>query len=159
MAAGDIYIFAGFHEKLADGTITMDLDSTTVKLALFRASLTAAIGAGLSYYGSATAQEVTASSGAAYPTAGVALTTASVTTSSSFIYYRASNVTFAQDASGFTNARWGLLYLEKSTPGTSPVMGLLDLGSAQSNVSAALNINWATGRKILKISGTAMPAL
>jgi hypothetical protein len=48
------------------------------------------------------------------------------------------DVTVAQDASGFTNARWGIIY--NNTDVNKRAVGYLDLGSDRSIVGGSLTI-------------------
>jgi hypothetical protein len=48
------------------------------------------------------------------------------------------DVTVAQDASGFTNGRWGIIY--NNTDANKRAIGYLDLGSDRSIVGGSLTI-------------------
>lgn len=53
------------------------------------------------------------------------------------------NVSIAQDAGGFTNARWGVFY--NDTQAAKKCLAYVDLGSDRSIVTGPLAINWAAG--------------
>ena len=130
MAAGDFFPTLRFREMLLDGTVGgLDWLSATIHLALMKASLTAYVDnshlADLSYYGSVTAEEATVDGAAG----GKLLTTKSVTLSSSFVILKAGASTFSSTSSGGTTARWAILFRNTGTPATSPIIGILDLGS------------------------------
>ena len=48
------------------------------------------------------------------------------------------DITLAQDASGFTNGRWGIVY--NNTDANKRAVGFLDLGSDRSLVAGSLTI-------------------
>jgi hypothetical protein len=49
-------------------------------------------------------------------------------------------VSLAQDASGFTNGRWGILY--NDTAAGKQALAYVDLGSDRSLVTGPLTIDW-----------------
>jgi hypothetical protein len=54
---------------------------------------------------------------------------------------RALQVTIAQDAAGFTNARWGIIY--NNTNAAKQAIGFIDLGADRSIVSGSLTLDWS----------------
>lgn len=54
--------------------------------------------------------------------------------------FDAEDITFAQDASGFTDARWGILY--NDTIDGDLAIGFLDLGGDVSEVDGPVTISW-----------------
>jgi hypothetical protein len=50
-------------------------------------------------------------------------------------------VTVNQDGSGFTNARWGIIY--NDTAAGKQAVGFVDLGSDRSIQGGALTIDWS----------------
>jgi hypothetical protein len=50
-------------------------------------------------------------------------------------------VTIAQDAAGFTNARWGIIY--NNTDANKRAIAFIDLGSDRSIVSGSLTLDWS----------------
>lgn len=54
------------------------------------------------------------------------------------------SVTWAQSATGFSNARYAVLYKDTGVDGTSPLIGYIDLVSSQGNVAGDLIINWSS---------------
>lgn len=69
-------------------------------------------------------------------------TLASVTWSlvSGIATLRANIITLAQDASGFTNGRWGIIYNDTDTG--KRALAFVDFGSDRSLVAGALTIDW-----------------
>lgn len=53
---------------------------------------------------------------------------------------RADAITLNQDASGFTNARWGIIY--NDTAAGKQVLAYIDLGTDRSIVSGSLTLDW-----------------
>jgi len=164
MSSGDLWPTLRYREMLMDGTVTMDWDSLTIHLALMKASLTAHVDnshlADLSFYGSITAQECLIDAAAG----GKLLTSLSVTLSSSFVILKhgdASTFVASSTSTGDT-ARFAVLYHNTATPATSPIIAILDLGSARALTGASnstpLTI-YFTNNKVLKFSGTGTPAL
>ena len=160
MASGDLWPTLRFREMMVDGTIGgLDWLSATIKLALMKASLTAYVDnshlADLSYYGSITAEEALVDGAAG----GNLLTARSVTTSLSFAIMKCGPVTFSSTSTGAT-ARWGILYRDTGTAATSPIIAILDLGSARALTGASnstpLTVTFSSS-KVLKFSGTGTP--
>jgi hypothetical protein len=54
---------------------------------------------------------------------------------------RADAVVLAQDASGFTNGRWGIIY--NDTDANKRAIAFVDLGSDRSLVTGSLTIDWS----------------
>lgn len=152
MAAGDVNAFLQYVRDQLDGaTAAVDWDTDTLKLALFGVTATVTtIDAGQRFYGSFTAHEVT---GTGYSAGGVALAGRSVSVSGSYAMQLADPVTFTSNATGFTGARWGLIFKDTGTPGTSPLLHRLDLGTVRSNQGGDFIVNWAgTGNnKVQKV--------
>lgn len=155
MAAGDVTKFLNALLNEQNGTAPIDWDTDTIKLALFGVTATVTtIDTSQSFYTSFTAYEVT---GTGYTAGGVSLAGKSVSVSGSYVILMGSPVTFTANASGFTGARWGLLYKDSGAPTTSPLKARLDLGTTRSNQGGDLVINWAgTGtNKVLKAKWSA----
>ena len=164
MSSGDLWPTLRYREMLMDGTVTMDWNSQTIYLALMKASLTAHVDANhiadLSFYESISA-ECALIDGAG---GGKALTSLSVTLSSSFVVLKhgdASTFVASSTSTGDT-ARFAVLYHNTGTSSTSPIIAILDLGSARALTGASnstpLTI-YFTNNKVLKFSGTGTPAL
>lgn len=143
MAVGDITWFrAGL---LAVGTKLIDLNADTIKLGLVKSAANSGIdptntladprwGAG----GTTNLSSSQVATGTSYTTGGPSLTTKTFALQSNVPTLRADIVTIAQDAAGFTNARWGILYESVTTR----AIAFVDLGSDRSVVGGALTIDW-----------------
>lgn len=151
MAAGDINVVTPFMlgqlRGHASGGFPVDFDTDTIKLMLLTASFDGAE-VGHSFVGSITANQVTA--GTAYVAGGPTVTSITVSLSSTIISIFAGNITIAQDASGFAAARWGVFYKEKAAASLtdSPIIAVLDLGTARTNTTGALTINFTNGEMV-----------
>lgn len=148
MAAGDILIVTPFMlgqmRGHASGGFPVDMDNDTIKLMLLTASFDG-LKTGHSFVGSLTAFQVTA--GTAYTAGGPTITSMTVSFSGTIVSIFAGNITIASDAAGFAAARWGVFYKEKASASLtdSPVIAVLDLGSARTNTTGALTINFTNG--------------
>jgi hypothetical protein len=148
MAAGDIKFFAQALHDL--GNKIHDLDTDVLKLALITDSafaggtnhLTNSQVAAPHYGGTGTTNLATnaVATGTAW-TAPVTLANKTWTLVSNAPIFRADNpATIAQDAGGFTNARWGVIYNDSTA--AKQAIALVDLGSNRSLVSGSLAIDW-----------------
>ena len=105
--AGEIYLFNIAKEWEGDGTL--DMDGHTFKAALVTSSVTPAASTAAPCWGAGgttnlATNEVTP--GGNYSAGGVALTTVTWAESGGTVTFDSDNVTWAQDASNPTNARW-----------------------------------------------------
>jgi hypothetical protein len=121
----------------------LDFDSgTTLKLALVTSSYTPNR-ATHDFWDDVVANEV---SGTNYPAGGVALTTKTLTISNNILTFDADDITINQDAGGFTNARYAILY--NDDPGgdaSSRLVAYNDLVSDRGNVSNNLLLQFTNG--------------
>jgi len=151
MAAGDVLVATPFMlgqmRGHASGGFPVDFDTDTIKLMLLTAAFDGAK-TGHSFVGSLTSMQVTA--GTAYTAGGPTVTSITVSFSGTIISIFGGNITIASDAAGFAAARWGVLYKEKNSASLtdSPVVAVVDLGSARTNVTGAVTINFTTGEMI-----------
>jgi hypothetical protein len=154
MAVGDITWFrAGL---LALGTKLINLSADTIKLGLIKSAANSGIdptniladprwGAG----GTTNLATSQVNTGTSYVTGGPTLTTKTFDLQANVPTMRADIVTIAQDASGFTNARWGILYESV----TLRALAFIDLGTDRSVVGGELKIDWSgASNDILTIS-------
>lgn len=153
MATGDVTVFNQFTEDL--GEEIHNFENDTIKLALITNGVTPGAndatpqwgaGSGVDYDGN----EVVNTGGytAGGETVPVTFTrTAAVTT----LDDNSGNVALAQNASGFTNAYWGILYNDSAA--SKQCIAFVELGGPVSEVAGPVNINWnASG--ILTITRT-----
>jgi hypothetical protein len=143
MAAGDITLFAQF--KLDVGNKVHSLNAAdTIKLGIITSAVTPTATTADPRWGAggttnfATNQVTPATS---YVDGGPTVAT-TWTLVSNVPTLRASGgtLTIAQDAGGFTNGRWGILY--NDTAAGNQCIGFVDFGGDKTIVSGPLEINW-----------------
>jgi len=81
------------------------------------------------------------SAGTSYTAGGPTLSTVTWTLVSGVPTLQAANVVVNQDASGFTDARWGIIY--NSTDANKRAIAYIDLGSARSIQAGSLTLDWS----------------
>ena len=149
MAEGDFTFFEqfyvdesiGLHQPLSHVYKMGIIDSTITPTA---ADVTPAWGAtsGIDYDGNEVA------TGTSYSAGGPSLSSAAVTLTSGDAELDFDDVVIAQDASGFTDGRWGIMYNE--TDPNNRAIGFVDLGSNKSVQAGQVSIVWSVngvGRK------------
>jgi hypothetical protein len=141
MAAGDI---VWFRQALLDlGTKKHDLSADTIKIGLTIGTTTPSATTGDPRWGTGgttnfATEEV--ATGTSYSAGGPALTSVSWTLVSNVPTFRGADVVINQDASGFTNGRYGIVY--NSTDAGKRALGYIDLGSSRSIQTGSLTINF-----------------
>lgn len=140
MAAGDI---TWFDQALLDlGKKVHDLSSETIKLGLIDDSVSPSASADDPRWGSGGTTNYSTTevaTGTAY-TGPVTLANSSWTIASGRPVFDADNVSILQDAGGFDDARWGIIY--NDTAAGKQALAFVDLGSNRSIQSGPLAINW-----------------
>lgn len=139
MAAGDFKWFAqGLHDL---GNKIHDLDADDFRMGIITTATTPAVNtaaphwAGTGTTNMSTNQVVT--TGTSY-TAPLVLTSEAWALTATGAAMDVADITLAQDASGFTNGRWGVVY--NNTDANKRAIGYLDLGSDRSLVTGPLTI-------------------
>jgi hypothetical protein len=116
----------------------IDWNSDTIKVMLTTSTYTPAA---THEFKSSVTNEV---SGTGY-TAGGATITLSAGESSGTTTLTATNVTWSQNASGFSNARYAVIYKSTGADATSPLLFYIDMVSDRGNVSGDLTLKWNGG--------------
>lgn len=139
MAAGDFKWFAqGLHDL---GNKIHDLDADDFRMGIITTATTPAVNtaaphwAGTGTTNMSTNQVVT--TGTSY-TGPLVLTSEAWALTATGAAMDVADITLAQDASGFTNGRWGVVY--NNTDANKRAIGYLDLGSDRSLVSGSVTI-------------------
>ncbi|NKB59006.1 MAG: hypothetical protein GKS00_21985 [Alphaproteobacteria bacterium] len=84
--------------------------------------------------------------GTGYTAGGETLANKVVTESSGTVTFDADNASWLQNASGFANARYAILYKEGASAAISPLIAYADLGGDKGNVGGDLTLQFdATG--------------
>lgn len=94
------------------------------------------------FWDDAQANEV---SGTNYAAGGVALGTKAVSTAVHVTTFSAADVTWTQHASGFSTARYAILYNDTGTASTSALVAYADLTVNRGNVTGDLTLQFPTG--------------
>lgn len=118
-------------------TNAINLASDTIKCMLVTASYTPNVGTD-QYATTPIANEVSA--GSTYTARGPAITGQTCTLTTDTVTFSCSNIVIAQDASGFTNARYAVLYKDTGTNGTSHLICYADLGGNKSIQGGSLTL-------------------
>lgn len=121
------------------GGTPVNLATDTIKCMLVTSSYTPTI-ASDQFASTPQANEV--STGTAYSAGGPTISGESVSApSSDTVTFSCSNIAIAQDAStGFTTARYAVLYKSTGTMSTSPLIAYADLGGNKSNQGGSLTL-------------------
>lgn len=142
MAAGDITLFEEFADQL--GMELHDFDNDTIKLALIDDTVTPTAADATPMWGAGSgvdydANEVTDAGG--YTAGGITIpVTWSEADGVATLDDDSGDVSLAQDPSGFTDARWGILYNDSAA--SKNAIGFVDLGADVSEQDGPVNINW-----------------
>lgn len=152
MAAGDITIFKQFLTDI--GNSVHNLSTATLKLGVVTSTAAPTATTANPCWGSGGSTNLStnqvATAGTSY-TGPVTLSSVTWTNVSNVATLRAGTVTINQDASGFTNGRYGIIYNDTAT--NKNAIAFVDFGSDTSIASAAFTIDWnGTTNDILTIS-------
>jgi hypothetical protein len=115
----------------------IDFDTDTLKVALVTASYSPSV-SGHAAFNSIT-NEVT---GTNYSAGGSTLAGISVTESGGTTTFVCSDVTWAQSGTGFSTARYAIIYKSTGTAATSTLIGYIDLGGNKGNVDGDLTLDF-----------------
>lgn len=83
-------------------------------------------------------------SGTNYTAGGATLGSVTLTESSGTVTFDAADVTWTTSGTGFTNARYAILYKSTGTSSTSPLIGYIDFTTDKGNTTSDLTIQWGT---------------
>lgn len=140
MAAGDIKWFAqGLHDL---GSAIHNIPTADLRLGIITSAATPAVNTAAPHWGGTGttnfATNQVATGGTSY-TAPLVLTGESWTLGATGAVMDFADIALAQDASGFTNGRWGIIY--NNTDANKRALGYVDFGSDRTlNVVGGLTI-------------------
>ena len=134
MARGDLTLFQEFAANL--GAENFIFASDDINVALFTTSRAFAADDASPAYSST--NEV---SGTGYDAAGATLASQTYNEASGVATFDGANITWSQNASGFTGATSALIY--DDTNATDMAIGWVDLGSAVSQQDGDVTISWS----------------
>jgi len=139
MASGDFKWFAqGLHDL---GNKIHDLDTDDWRMGIITTAATPAVNTSAPHWGGTGTTNFStnqvATGGTSY-TAPIVLTSEAWALNATGAAMDCADITLAQDASGFTNGRCGIVY--NNTDANKRAVGFLDLGSDRSLVAGSLTI-------------------
>ena len=140
MARGDIHLF---NRALLDaGKKLHDWSADTLKMGIVNNTTVPTVNTTDPRWGSGgttnfSSNQVTPATGYSGP---ITLASVTFTQVSNIPTLRASIVTVAQDASGFTDGYWGIIY--NDTDSGKRAIAYVDLGGAVGNVDGPIDIDW-----------------
>lgn len=141
MATGDV---TWFNQGLADLLNKIhDLDTDVINVGLVtNATVPAKTTTAPHWGGTGTTNFATnqvGTGGTSY-TGPKTLTGVSIAVSANDIFFRGATITLAQDASGFTDAYWGIIY--NNTDANKRALGFVELGGPRSIQAGQVVIDW-----------------
>lgn len=141
MARGDVKWFAAY-EKAAKSGVGFNLTSDTLKLGIVNNTTAPSVSTNDPRWGAGGTTDFSANqvaTGTAY-TGPITLSSVTYNRSNGVVTLDAADITVAQDASGFTNGYYGIIY--DDTVAGKYAIGFIDLGGPVSIQGGALNITW-----------------
>jgi hypothetical protein len=141
MAVGDVTIFEEFALNIAGGAYSLVTGSTgdTIKLGIVNNSTIPTATTGTPLWGDFSANDVSPSGN--YTANGLTLASQQFLEASGTATFDAADVVISQNASGFTNAFWGIIYDDDIA--SDPAMAFIELGTSVSEVAGTITITWA----------------
>jgi len=147
MARGDLTLFEEFAAQLAGET--HNFSSDTLKLGLVDDTLTPTAADGTPTWSDYSANEV--GTGGGYTADGITLASVSWSETGGVGTLDAADVSLTQNASGFTDAYWAILYNDSA--GSDEAIAFVDLGGPVSEQDGPVAINWnASGILTITVS-------
>lgn len=140
MAAGDVVWFDQALVDMAKKLIDLSGD---IRLGIVDATITPSATTAAPCWGAGGTTDFSAeqvSTGGTAYTGPIDLAGVTCTLSGGAMVFDADDVSISQDASGFTDGRWGILY--DNAAANKNAIGYLDLGIARSIVTGPLSITW-----------------
>lgn len=125
----------------------VDYDTDTIKIALLTSSFTPAADTQV-FFSEVNTNEV---SGTNYTAGGAAIANMSVSKSTTTVTITGDNVSWSQSGTGFSNARYAVVYKDTGTPATSPLISYADFGANVGNTTGDLEVRIA-GTGLIRVS-------
>jgi hypothetical protein len=142
MAVGDI---RWLSQGLLDlGNKVHNLSSDALKLGLITSASPPAVDASGPHFGGSGSTNFATNqvkAGTSYPSGGVTLTGVTWALRGGVPTLRAAKITMAQDASGFTDARYAIIY--NSTDASKRAIAFIDLGADRTISGGSLTLDWS----------------
>lgn len=145
MARGDFVLFNEVSIAIGEGKVNLETD--TIKLALITNGVTPAANDATPAWGASSGVDYDGNevgTGGGYAAGGQACANPSLVRTDDVAVFDADDPAgLAQNASGFTNAYYGILYSDTAT--NKDAIGFLDLGGPVSEVAGPIAISWGAG--------------
>lgn len=135
MARGDLTLFEEFANMLGSENFNFETGGDAIKVALFNTSRSFTAADASPAYSST--NEV---SGTGYTAGGTAIASQTYNEASGVATFDGANITWSQNASGFTGATSALIYDDANA--SDMAIGWVDLGSAVSQQDGDVTISW-----------------
>lgn len=129
--------YNSFLKNQLNGTAVVDFEADTIKLALVSSSYTP--NAATHDFFNDITNEVT---GTNYTAGGATLGSKTLTESGGTATFDAADVVWAQSGTGFTGARYAILYKDTGVASTSPLIGYYGFVSDKDNVDDAFTFTF-----------------
>ena len=145
MATGEVQVFNAFAESIGDGRIDLDTD-TNIKLALIDAVITPTAADATPAWGATSGVDYDGnevSAAGSYTAGGEVLGSITWGETAGVCKFDAADEVISQDAAGFTDARWGIIYDDDAT--NNDAIAFVDLGAAVSQVAGDITFTWNAG--------------
>jgi hypothetical protein len=130
--------FHKFLENSFNGTAVIDFNTDTLKVMLVTSSYTPSQSTH-DFINDANTNEVT---GTNYTAGGATIASPTVTLNAGVVTVDGGDVTWTQSGTGFSNARYAIIYKDTTVAATSPVVGYIDFTSDKGNVNGDLTVQW-----------------
>jgi len=144
MARGDLTVFNEFTISLGEKKINLETD--TIKLGLIDNSVTPLVDTATPTWDGTSSQEFdgneVGTGGAGYSAGGMTVSGPELIRAGAVATFDDddSNLSLAQDASGFTDAYWGILYSDTAT--NKEAIAFIELAGPISQVAGPITITW-----------------
>jgi hypothetical protein len=138
MATGTVTLFEEFTLQLGSENHILTNGGDVIKLGLIDNTTAPTAGDTSPTWSDYSANEV--GTGGGYTADGVTLANQSYTEAAGTATFNADDVSFTQNASGFTDAYWGIIY--NSTNASDMAIGFVELGGPVSEVAGPVTISW-----------------
>ena len=136
MARGDLTVFEEFSKQIGDSE--HDFQSDVLKAGIVDATITPAASDASPTWGDYSANEVSSDGG--YVAGGLTLASVTYTEVGGVATLDATDISIIQDASGFTDGYWVIIY--NDTNGTDMAIAFVDLDGPVSEVAGPITISW-----------------
>ena len=143
MATGDFTVFNEFTISLGEKLVNLETD--TIKLGLIDNVVTPLVDTATPTWDGTSSQDYDGNevgTGGGYSAGGLTLSGPELIRAVAVATFDDddSNLSLAQNAAGFTDAYWGILYSDTAT--AKNAIGFLELGGPVSEVAGPIAINW-----------------